>query len=52
MQTTKPTQTKRARPNLTKAQQEELKRYAVSMGTCLQQAYVRLRRGEVSLTTK
>lgn len=45
-------QTKRARPNLTPAQQEELKRYAVSMGICLQQAYVRLRRGEISLTTK
>ncbi len=52
MQATKPTQPKRTRPNLSQAQQEELKRYAVSMGICLQQAYVRLRRGEVSLTTK
>ncbi len=45
-------QTKRPRLRLTTAQQDELKRYAISMGLCLQQAYVRLRRGEISLTTK
>ena len=37
--------------NLTPEQIAELQRYATSMGLCLQQAYVQLRRGEITLST-
>jgi hypothetical protein len=49
MNTTLP---RRQRLTLTQAQREELQHLSIHMGISLQQAYVRLRSGAITLSTK
>lgn len=41
---------RRQRPNLTPAQREELHRLTIHLGISLQQGYLRLRAGSISLS--
>ena len=43
---------RRQRPNLTPAQREELHRLTIHLGISLQQGYLRLRSGSISLSAQ